>query len=257
MRILAWDTSSKTGAVVAFELDGTRLEIKSEWTLNVEAVHSEQLLWAIDQILKSVRWSINEIDAFGVGTGPGSFTGLRIGLTTARTMADRLEKPLVGVSSLAGLLWGATRIFSATHPSANPLIIAATDAAKGEVFASMARPSDWGAEPLEEAAVSPEVLVSKIEKALLDDSDLQYLTVGSGTLIYPEEWERLPQDRRIQADLPMMHAVQGRYLAERVTQKYLSEGGESALEVKPRYLRASAAELKLEKGLLPPGPTRG
>src|SRR4051812_2069169 len=105
MKFLAWDTSSKSGAVVAFESRAGAYDVHlvAELVLNVDSTHSERLLWGIHQVLESARWKLEDVDVFGVGAGPGSFTGLRIGVTTARTLAHSLQKPVVGVSSLLAL----------------------------------------------------------------------------------------------------------------------------------------------------------
>lgn len=96
MRLLSADTSSRRFSIAL--LDNTRLV--DEFIAETPDRHSSALLPEIERLLSKNSFDIEEIDAFCVGLGPGSFTGLRIGLTTIRGLAMALKKPLVGVASI-------------------------------------------------------------------------------------------------------------------------------------------------------------
>lgn len=267
MKLIGWDTSSKAGAIVAVEwqpgsTSGSPFQIKSEWTLNLDAAqHSERLLWAVHQVLQACQWKLEEIDVFGVGVGPGSFTGLRIGITTARTLSKTMGKPLVGVSSLAALARPAALHFS--QNTQKTLILAATDAAKGEVFsiwgaaksmldcvamADQEFPGLWKA-GVEEEVITPENLVASALKKLKTCD--QWVRIGEAKNRYEDSlWKKLPKAKEVECPLPSSDHVQGKYLGILVWEAYQAGLAREALQVHPRYLRASDAEKKLKAGLL-------
>ncbi len=274
MKLLAWDTSSKTGAIAALEWDPSNrlgregLRLVCEWSLNLDSnKHSERLIWAIDRMLQAAGWKLNDIDVFGVGVGPGSFTGLRIGITTARTLASTLKKPLIGISSLAALARPAAGWLMLKKSS--PIIVAATDACKGELFVlhgqarSVAGCVSWSdgdypglwARGVEEAVLRPDDLMNAINKKL--GSTGHWIALGDGADRYPEAWAGLPKDRRIDLPHPFSHGIQGRSVALLTWEAYQAGLARDPLAVHPRYIRASDAELKLKAGLLRAGPTRG
>ena len=88
-RILCVDTSSFIGSVSVFE----NLSLISSNSTEVEKSHSKLIIQLIDQSLKDAKIKINEVDAFAVSMGPGSYTGLRIGVSTIKGLCYSLEKP--------------------------------------------------------------------------------------------------------------------------------------------------------------------
>lgn len=99
MIILSIDTSSKA-ATAALMSDETLI---CEYTISNKKTHSQNILPMISDMLEKSDISMDDIDAFAVCTGPGSFTGLRIGMATAKTFAQVKDKPIIGVSALHGL----------------------------------------------------------------------------------------------------------------------------------------------------------
>ena len=101
MRIIAIDTSAKSASVAVTE-NG---EIKGEFFINTMLTHSETLMPMVEAVLKSTKLTLDDIDCFAVNSGPGSFTGLRIGIAAVKGMAYALNKPCVAVSTLEAMAY--------------------------------------------------------------------------------------------------------------------------------------------------------
>lgn len=99
MKLLAADTSAKTATVALFEKD----TLIAEYTQNIGLTHSEGFMPLIETMLAQVKWDISDIDCFAVTNGPGSFTGLRIGVSSVKGLAHALNKPLAEISTLDAL----------------------------------------------------------------------------------------------------------------------------------------------------------
>lgn len=254
------------------------LRVVSEWSLSVEATHSERLLWSIHQTLEAARWRLEDVDVFAVGTGPGSFTSLRIGITTARTLAHTLGKPLVGVSSLAALVRPVALHFA--DRKERVIIVAATDACKGELFTLIGNsktltdcviPPERSSEGIfqglwkrgaDEAVLTPPLLVQTVKKKLKEGSAesisrARWVALGEGRKRYADFWKEIPSGKRLELPVPFSDEVQGRYLGLLAWEAFQAGLARDPLKTHPRYLRASEAEVKLKKGLLKPAVTRG
>ncbi|ADQ41678.1 peptidase M22 glycoprotease [Caldicellulosiruptor acetigenus I77R1B] len=101
MKILAIETSGKVASAALLE----DLKVISEIVLNTKLVHSVMLIDLIDQVLKNASSKIEDIDLFAVSIGPGSFTGLRIGVSTIKGFCYATSKPCVGVDTLKALCY--------------------------------------------------------------------------------------------------------------------------------------------------------
>lgn len=105
MRILAVDSSAKAASVSIFE-DGKNL---AEFYINTKLTHSQTLMPMVEWILKSVQLTVDDIDLYTVSAGPGSFTGLRIGISCVKGLAFSNEKPCVAVSTLQALAYNVSQ----------------------------------------------------------------------------------------------------------------------------------------------------
>jgi tRNA threonylcarbamoyladenosine biosynthesis protein TsaB len=241
MRFLAFDTSSKVATLVAMN----ESKVVAQKVLGTELARSERVLWAIDTILKKAKWKLSDLDFLGVGVGPGSFTGLRIGITTGRTLADVLGKPLVGVSSLAVL----ARPIAEKYKKKNPLIVLTRDACKGELFAIMGTAEEMLNDRFEQVSLRPEQLAERISEKLNEQNDLKWILTGQGRTLYPEAWKTLPSKREIKIPNPKKIFLRPVDLGLAVQQRYSKGHAKHALHVRPDYLRAPDAELKLKARL--------
>ena len=127
MKLLGIETSTQTGSVAVVE----DKEVIAEYTLNIKETHTARIMPAIDRILKDTHLTIHQMDAVAVSLGPGSFTGLRIGIATAKGLCSALRKPFVGIPTLDAF---ARNIYCLHH-----LICPLLDARRGEVYAALYR----------------------------------------------------------------------------------------------------------------------
>ena len=127
MKVLAIDTSNQAMSIAVLEDS----KVISEWTTNIKRNHSEQVMPAIASLIKEAGWQPKQLDKIVVAKGPGSYTGLRIGVTTAKTLAWTLGKELVGVSSL--------EVLAANCTGKEQYIIPLFDARRGTIYTSLYR----------------------------------------------------------------------------------------------------------------------
>ncbi len=151
MIVLGLDTATLTSGIAI--VDGGRL--LAEGRHDASSRHAD-LLVAIDEVCRRAAIDPAQLDAVAVGAGPGSFTGLRLGLATGKGIAFAARRPLWAVSSLAALAYDAARALPAGAPAdPAPVIAAVLDARRGEVFAGCFR---GGAPLAEERVLAPEAL---------------------------------------------------------------------------------------------------
>ncbi|MGX7418984.1 tRNA (adenosine(37)-N6)-threonylcarbamoyltransferase complex dimerization subunit type 1 TsaB [Carnobacterium gallinarum] len=148
MKILAIDTSNQVMSVAVIE----NQVIIGEITTNIKGNHSERLMPAIDQLMKEVHWQPNQLDRIAVAKGPGSYTGLRIGVTIAKTLAWTLNKELTGISSL--------KVLAGNCQESTDLIVPLMDARRGNIYTGLYQ---WQGTELQQ--IEPDTHISASEWA--------------------------------------------------------------------------------------------
>ncbi|MEK7204314.1 MAG: tRNA (adenosine(37)-N6)-threonylcarbamoyltransferase complex dimerization subunit type 1 TsaB [candidate division NC10 bacterium] len=228
MLVLGVETSTMQGGVALVGDD----RLISEYLLNVEATHSERLLPAIDRMLCDAGVGLDAVSGIAVSIGPGSFTGLRIGLSTVKGLAYAAGIPVVGVPTLEALAW--------TVPCAVEQVCPVLDARKHEVYAALFR-YERGVlvRLMEDAALAPDTLCSKIRKPTL--------FLGDGLAAYGEMFRRLLGDRMLVPPLASRGARPA-CVADLGRHRLMRGERDSADSLVPRYLRPSEAELRRARG---------
>jgi tRNA threonylcarbamoyladenosine biosynthesis protein TsaB len=164
--VVGLDTATTATVAGVLDASGTVTEVRDDPEPGVRPGHANRLLGAAEAALQRAGLGWEEVDRIAVGVGPGSFTGLRIGIATARALAQARGLPLVAVSSLEALALGAsaggTAGRSGDAPAGAdepPLVLAVLDARRGEAFAAAWRD---GALVMPAAALSPEALAQQV-----------------------------------------------------------------------------------------------
>jgi tRNA threonylcarbamoyladenosine biosynthesis protein TsaB len=185
MRLLVCDTSNSTCSAGVYE-DGEAIH----YELSFETLtHSETFMPLVHRVMEQAKTSHSDLDGYAVTVGPGSFTGIRIGLAAVKGMALAAGKKCIAVSSTEAL---ARSCENATMtPKNETLIVPAIDARNNRVFAQAAE-DDTLRPLLAEDAYDADVLVKKIEKIpeIIYGARRQIIVVGSGASVMKKAFER-------------------------------------------------------------------
>lgn len=227
--ILAIDTATTCSSVALTRGGVGEGEVVASLSLNSGVTHSRRLLTAIDWLLSEAGIDLQGVDGLAVSLGPGSFTGLRIGMATVKGLATALDKPLLGVSTLDALALNCT---------GERLICAVLDARKKEVYTCFYRVDLQGI-PRRDGAirvVTPQQLTGDIRQPVL--------FVGDAVMLYGDLWQEALGNLFSRAPRMLHYPCAGGIglLAGEMLQR------DQCLDLAvaaPLYVRASDAELSL------------
>jgi tRNA threonylcarbamoyladenosine biosynthesis protein TsaB len=226
MKILALESATLTGGAAL--LDGDRLV--GETTLSIALTHSERMMAVVDRLLQDCGWTPADLEGLAVSVGPGSFTGLRVGIATVKGLALALSLPVAAVPTLDAL--------AATLPFAGAPVCPLLDARKGEVYCSLYR---WRGETMtrewDYLALAPAAAAARLPTPVIVLGDgvapcrPHLARLGDGVMEAP------PARRRPSAGVvaQLGHAL------------LVSGKGMEAETLSPLYLRPSEAELKARR----------
>jgi tRNA threonylcarbamoyladenosine biosynthesis protein TsaB len=189
----------------------------------------ESVAPALDQLLRWTGVELSQVGGFSVGIGPGLFTGLRVGVQTAKTLAQVTKAPIVGLTSLDVLAYRVRF----THRT----IVAVIDGRRGEVFRAVYRPVPGGVLRDSPYAVQrPEALVADLQ-ALPGE----VLAVGNGAILYRDVLAEV--GARVEFASPSVAHPDAAALVELAVPRFLREEHDRLVDVVPMYLRKSDAEI--------------
>jgi len=225
MQVLGIDTSTACGSVGLID-EGS---VISEYLLNTSVTHSERLLKAIELVLREARYAMEDLDGWAISLGPGSFTGLRIGVSTVKGLAFATGTPVVGASTLDVL---------ASQISPTPyLLCPVLDAKKDEVYTAFYQYGEGDLLRRLSAyqAIRPEDLLKKIRE--------RTIFIGSGVRTYGDYLQSSLPSFAIFPPFPL-NAPLGS-MAAKLGCDLLRKGEYLDLSTfVPIYVRPSEAELK-------------
>jgi tRNA threonylcarbamoyladenosine biosynthesis protein TsaB len=230
--LLALDTSTARTSVALL----VKGRVVAEAAARVGVHTAECLLPSVDRVLREAGLELDGVDAFGITLGPGSFTGLRIGLATVKGFALGSERPAVGISSLAALAGAA--------PEGPGPVLATLDARRGELYAAaFEAPGVRVAGVLPEGLFAPEELAGRFGACRV---------VGEGAQVCGEALARaLGPDAIFCEGEPWPHARD----VARLAWKALEAGeGSDPARLAPRYVRRAQAEVVRTGEATEPGP---
>jgi tRNA threonylcarbamoyladenosine biosynthesis protein TsaB len=243
-RILALDTAT-AACSVAIDIDG---QCDEDFAVAPQD-HTKRLLPMVDQLLARYRLSLHDIDAIAFTQGPGSFTGLRIGVGIVQGLAFGADLPVIPVSTLATLAASTDRLLGFVP---NTLLAPALDARMGEVYWGLYQTSSAHEQPtcvLADQVSSPRDCVAALREytGLQQNNEVPLHILGSACPLFKEEW--FEEDKFASLNVQMHpDAYPHAQDAARIAEVLLRAGKtQSALQAHPVYIRNEVTWAKRQR----------
>lgn len=227
MLILGLDTCCMPAAAALCDDE----KLIAETVINCGRTHSQKIMPQIQTMLEAVKIKCADIDCFAVASGPGSFTGVRIGVATVKALAHATGKPCIAISTLEGLA-DNIRCFGG-------IICPILDARREQVYTALFEGGDNMTRLCEDKAVGVDALIEELMKPDYIDKDIMFL--GDGVFVYRETIKHQLGKRAkfAPSNLNMNKASSIAHLAS----KQFSIGSfQNYSEIVPQYIRMSQAE---------------
>jgi tRNA threonylcarbamoyladenosine biosynthesis protein TsaB len=222
VNVLALDTTTRAGSCAISRGDGAARVLAGD----PSSPHDARLPGELISLLEAEGFSLSDVDLFAVATGPGSFTGLRVGIATMQGLSFACGRPLVGVSAMDAL----ARIASETLKDEAPLVAPWVDAWRGEIYASLYHDGEL-VEPV--TVEHPEVVLRRL-------TGREVAFIGDGAEIYADFIRRmLPRSRIVAPTSPPIALA----IAMLARERALRGDAPGPDAIRPLYVRRSDAEL--------------
>ena len=228
MLILALETSSMVSSVAV----ASEQKLLAELTVQTKLTHSETLMPHIEQVLQLAGVQREDLEGIAVSIGPGSFTGLRIGLAAAKGMAYALQLPIAGCSTLEALAWHC--------PSEGIYIGSLVDAQKGNAYAAF---YSWEGGSLQEKAP---VRILSLAEAVAYAGELDRPVMLLGDIVQKKVVGRIELPSHVQAAPAHICMPRAANTAMLGIAKLAGGKAGNVMDMEPVYLRRSEAEVLWE-----------
>lgn len=226
MRIFAVDTSSGVASAAIVEDN----KLICECVLNNKLTHSQTLMPMIDEVFRKSDLTPADIDVFAVSNGPGSFTGLRIGVTTIKGLAHAVNKPVIGVNTLEALSYNL--------PFCPYIIAPIMDARREQVYNAFYK---WDEGQLKEITAPRAIGLEACMKELIE-KDEKVVFLGDGVTVFRDKIKKVLGKKAVFA--PQLACTQR---AACVAEAAKNKKSINYSELAPIYLRKSQAEREAEE----------
>ncbi len=222
MKILGIDTSTPIGSIAL--IDGDNLV--AEHTLNIVQAHSSRLMPAIDSVLKWGDITADALDGCAVGTGPGSFTGIRIGVATIKSLCYALDTPIVGISTLEAIAYNLR--------STNGVICPLLDARRSEIYGTAFHGGTEWKRLSEDLCLPINAFLDQLNTDISSNGTLNF--VGDGLLTYGDAVRERLGGSAYFAN-PIFNVPRGATIAHLGAQRLQNGDTDSYWTLVPNYVR--------------------